>query len=524
MLLVAGLLVSTGDWANAQSDTVRPNPNAVELQRMWVRYGGNPEFRGTGAASAAIGDLNGDGLMDFAVSIRDSMGFFLGASPAPSMIPFQTKPDAEVNFTSYIRPALGDFWGSGKDAIAFMRDTDVVVYRTESGRLPDTAAQRLRWEATPNIFIIIDYMTAADLDNDGFDELIVGAAGRGNSSSYDGINELLIYRGGPSFTLDAPTVIIKDDERDVGNSALRIFAVDIDGDSLIDIVTVNQYADRVYKLKIHFGDGMLPATNHQPDRIVGGFHGENSWPAVADVDDDGIVDIMRGDALYLSGRGKNARQRSFTPEDADVRFLGGGGESVMLGPLNDRYGKVSMIGRLYGDVELRAFSGRKGGPDVAYDAHYAPELHAIWAGNPSPLGDVNGDGWHDVLFSTGGYPEGGWDYGIAMILSGGAYIPRDSLALSAIRDVNVNGLRSAFTIWPLPASNEINIAWRGDLPSVPRIFTVHDALGHETARGSIPDFTSRFTWASRDWPAGIYIISLLDQSHRLLLSQSVLKQ
>lgn len=146
----------------------------VRLRNIWQQQGDDHYFNNTGAASGSIGDINNDGLGDFVVSRGDTLDFFLGASPAPSNVPFQQKSAYEAGFGSTTPLAVGDFWGTRRQALCFRRyhpgeGDDIVIYRTESGRLPDTAALLLSTRSAPDVSERYTQMSAADLDRDGFD-------------------------------------------------------------------------------------------------------------------------------------------------------------------------------------------------------------------------------------------------------------------------------------------------------------------------------------------------------------------
>jgi hypothetical protein len=222
------------------------------------------------------------------------------------------------------------------------------------------------------------------------------------------------------------------------------------------------------------------------------------------------------DRIFLSSSGKTARTRAFDAFDVDRSLKMRSAYILELGHLNDSSRRYTMVGR--GSDMMAAFSGGPTGPDSAYDAWFAT---SGWNAYHVPLGDVNGDGWDDVLFSDPGYPSPTFRQGLAIILSGGAYIPRDSLAPSAIRDVELGAHRDAFTLWPMPIIDHLNVAWRGDLPHAPRRYRIVDARGFTVAEGPIGFGGSTIRWNASGAPAGAYVVTLLDGAGSLLMSQSV---
>jgi hypothetical protein len=520
-MLAALLLISSGTTARAQEDTISRNPNAVKLNRIWTRQGWQGGYQHVGRGVAALGDINADGLADFAVEHRDSVEVFLGARPVPTGGPFQTKPTTEVLIRQFATPT-GDFWGTGRKAVVLSQKFDLVVYRTESGRLADSPATRWRHVASENHRRYLGAADAGDIDNDGYDDLAIITTSLRLNNVPEYRAEIRLYRGGPDFSLDSADHVIRDTELNDGvNSYVKLG--DLDRDGRLDIVIRAEYPGHGSKIKIWFGDGTVTGFRDLPDR-----EGVNSSFRlhVADVDGDGAADIVldRG-YLFRSGGGKNARTRTFALDDADERFLEDGFLARVLGPLNDNTERHSMIGK--GPVVLHAYSGGPLGPDRAWEAYYYATADGFvtdkWDFHYSPLGDVNGDGWSDIIFGDDEYPSESLPYGLAIILTGGAYIPRDGFEPSAIVDVSDGRMPDAVTIWPVPATDVLNIAWRGDLVSAPSSIAITDVLGRVVHRENVLPVQSHATWRCFEMPAGTYLLTLLDSNSRVIASRPVAK-
>src|SRR5688500_4355550 len=115
-MFAAGMCFANTYVARAQNDAIRPNPAAVTFQHIWwISREAHDQ-----AEVGGIGDVNGDGLMDFGVRLADSTKLYLGAREWHVVNPFQTRHVSEIRFDAEMRPTLGDFWGTGKDAIAFV--------------------------------------------------------------------------------------------------------------------------------------------------------------------------------------------------------------------------------------------------------------------------------------------------------------------------------------------------------------------------------------------------------------------
>ncbi|MEP7220983.1 MAG: T9SS type A sorting domain-containing protein, partial [Bacteroidota bacterium] len=171
-----------------------------------------------------------------------------------------------------------------------------------------------------------------------------------------------------------------------------------------------------------------------------------------------------------------------------------------------------------------ALGGGPNGPDASYDAYYGgaydgPVSGDNAVGDITRLGDINGDGWSDFLTYNYQYKFNG---GIAIVVGGGPDIPRDpSLGVEAIAG---EGHASAISIWPMPARDELHIAWRSDLTKMPSRFVVYDLLGREVANGSVESWRGEALWNCSTVSPGVYVLSIMDASGNLLHSVQVIRQ
>jgi hypothetical protein len=265
--------------------------------------------------------------------------------------------------------------------------------------------------------------------------------------------------------------------------------------------------------RIRWGGADVFALDRPVDRK---FVIPSQWLSLLDADGDRRADFLWYDGyMHLSSSGKNPRTRAYDRLDADRHFVGRGSLTAVFGPLNDSANRYDMFGlnSAMADGAELIFSGGLGGPNARYDAWYTCAADGLPSGDPfrvrMPAGDVDDNGWRDYI--TGSDQFGG-KAGIALVLGGGAYIPRDSMPASAIRDIAIDGHHDAITIWPNPADDIVHIAMRGDLSRTPVRFTVHDLLGRLVARGEAAAMRGEVDWNCVDHPAGIYMLSIYDAS------------
>ncbi|MEP7220013.1 MAG: VCBS repeat-containing protein [Bacteroidota bacterium] len=379
----------------------------------------------------------------------------------------------------------------------------------------------------------------SDIDHDGSDDFLVSTSGVVKNGIGSDTAQVWVFRGGANFRSDTPTVVIKDTEP-IGIAEFFYATIDdFDNDGAIDILVTGEYSinhQQQRRLKFYFGSLAHPWDWSAPPRVITindvTHPTTNGGVVTLDCDGDHVPDLWMPahdgkSYLFRSATGKNARTRSFTFDDADQSFSvlpSGFNSPIALGYLSDsarRYQTGGIIGiGESGNVALLAFNGGPKGPDITYDATFDDGLDDIFV-YVTPIGDCNGDGWEDVLCSNPSYFTG--SSGLAVILAGGPYIPRDS-ASAGVVDVPLEQKERAISLWPNPVRSELNIAWRGDLRRMPARFVVSDMLGHAIATGDVDPSAGAALWRCADAAAGAYILSVYDHEGRFLTTTRFIKQ
>jgi hypothetical protein len=281
-----------------------------------------------------------------------------------------------------------------------------------------------------------------------------------------------------------------------------------------------------YKMKFWFSDSGSPWNWGLPQRSVQATT-SSGGTAVLDCDGDSRLDIVEANEidrvnLFRSGSGKDVRTRSFSPDDADVVFRRNGfSVPENLGYVGDSTGRYEMLGIAGADdggpTTLLGFTGGPNGPDHAFDLYDYGGIYSI----STPLDDVTGDGWADYMHS---YPGAGFHGGVAVLYAGGPYIPRDS-SLGVVYATPVTGVRhDAVSVWPIPARDELHIAWRGDLPHMPSRFTIHDILGRLVARGDVESWRGEALWRCAGVASGAYFLTVYDAGGTVIATSRLLKE
>jgi hypothetical protein len=307
--------------------------------------------------------------------------------------------------------------------------------------------------------------SAGDVNNDGFDDFIIGASC--NDSSGNNSGSAYLYFGNSSIS-DSPDIIF------TGYGPHNRFGLalggagDVNGDGYDDIIigaTVND-SGRAY---IYFGGQVM---DNIPDlEITGSRTYKNLSFAVSgagDVNNDGFDDVIVGEHTISGGSGSGAYiffGGAQMDNITDITFTGENSG-------DDFGGSVSGVGDVnndgYDDVIIGARSNAAGGhncgraylyyggssmdnaADVTFTGVAAEDRFGYQV---SGAGDVNGDGYDDVLIGASQNDQGGSEAGQAYLFFGGQQMDSAAdvtftgeaadnlfgIALSGAGDVNDDG-------------------------------------------------------------------------------------
>ena len=510
------------------ADTLRPHPNVQALRKIWEK-GGDHENARFGLGFGGLGDIYGLG--------RSAWGITTAEPYYWRIYTWDTTADTAALMQSFYffgegtgSPVVGNFYGTGHNVVGLHRAyTDSTVnrenyqihlFRSDSNRI-DTVPSAIfnGLHLNPLIYTIPAVIQAVDLNQDGADELIMFVGGVQRGSVLSRKPEVWIYKGGPDFQVDTPTVILHDTEANGGRGYRSMFVGDIDGDHRPDIITSSDYDDRLglQKLKFYFSHDGAPWNWTTPEREVLLENLSDPLPIALDCTGDSVLDIAMARTarvdLYRSNAGKDIHSRSFDSSDADNVYLWSGYIApYRFGYLNDKGRRYEMLD-IYAGGDL-GLSGSPDGPDARYETRNSD----IWVVS-APVGDVTGDGWEDLLSSQWNY---GFHTGIANLFAGGPYIPRDPA--SGVRTVSTPDHPQAFHVWPNPVRDALHIAWRGDLRQMPHRYAVHDILGRHLYEATVESWRGELVWDCSTQPSGSYLVSLVAADGSQIATISVIKE
>ena len=423
-----------------------------------------------GYSVSTAGDVNGDGYSDvIAGALQNDAGgtdagrsyiYFGGINMENTADAILTGAAAGDQFGFSVSTA-GDMNGDGySDVIAGATGNDAggssagkVYLYLNSMTGTDIADEFFKGAAASDEFGV-SVSTAGDFNGDGFGDIIIGA--QYNSSRGSNAGGAYIYYGG----------VIQDNIADLtltGETSFNNFgasvssAGDVNGDGYSDVIVGARLnaangtnAGRAY---IYFG-GTLPDTT--ADVILTGAAAFDlfgfSVSSAGDVNGDGYSDVIVG-ALFNDAGGNEAGRAyvyfggNIMNNAADIIFTG---EAT-----GDSFGNsVSTAGDINGDgfsdVIIGAYGNNAGGADAGRvyvyfggivsdtieDLTLTGEAAGDQFGNSvSTTGDVNGDGFSDMIISAYFNDDGGVNSGRVNVYFGG-------ITPDAIADVILTGASS----------------------------------------------------------------------------------
>lgn len=312
-----------------------------------------------------------------------------------------------------------------------------------------TAEAAAVWSAESNVpyeYLGHRVAGAGDVDGDGFDDVILGS-----------LYNAWVYHGSAAGLAPSPswtTSLVG------GWTAMNVASAgDVNGDGYDDVITGDPMATYGIAYDDYFegaawvfygsAAGLSPAPSWQLEgnQAFAGFGG--AVAGVGDVNGDGYDDVVVGAAgwtdpewqegaafLYL-GSAAGLQSVPAWSVQSDLMYGGAGDQVAGAGDVNgDGYDDVlvSSLGHLATGVFMGSAGGLSAGPAVVLPS----------AGPIASAGDVNGDGYDDVIQGSSYYSNGESGEGAAVVYLGsaaGLTTPSAWLVES-----NIEGARFGFSV------------------------------------------------------------------------------
>jgi hypothetical protein len=299
---------------------------------------------------------------------------------------------------------------------------------------------------------------AGDVNGDGYADVIVGAYGAEGGGTDKG--QAYIYYGGitgSKITQEANVIITGEADSDRLGISVDL-AGDVNKDGYTDIIVGADQANGLRgKAYLYFGGPSLPKflTPAQADVTFSGNAAKDflgySVSSAGDVNGDGYADVIVGAYGYNGGTAKGRAYIYYGGPSMD------GNPNITLTGENDadRFGDtVAAAGDVNGDGYADVIvSARKWALGTDQGKAYiffggatpdsTPEVTVIGQNNGDNLravctaGDMNGDGYADVIMGAYGADGGGADKGQAYIFLGSSTFSGDKSTTSA--DLTISG-------------------------------------------------------------------------------------
>ncbi|HRG14753.1 MAG TPA: FG-GAP-like repeat-containing protein [Pseudomonadota bacterium] len=265
-----------------------------------------------------------------------------------------------------------------------------------------------------------------DVNGDGFGDFVVGAEFADNGQTDEGLGYL--YLGGPSVSTTSSAVMQTDQNASyLGTSVAG--AGDVNGDGYADILIGGSGHDggatNSGVALIYFGSASVDTT---ADVTLTSSQGSarmgTSVAGVGDVNGDGFADVLIGAAEYDAGQ---------TDEGSAFLYLGGASFNIVTdaqfqsdqagaklgmhvaaaGDVNgDGYSDVLVGAPLFDDGQTDegaafVYFGGVGSIDTVADASYQGDVNNIQFGSRGAgMGDVDGDGFGDIVVAAPFFANG----------------------------------------------------------------------------------------------------------------------
>jgi len=459
-VIVGAPLYDNGESDEGRAYVYHGSPSGLNLTPNWTTEGDQSGACFGGAISTA-GDVNGDGYSDVVIGAYEydngetdeGKAYVYHGSPGglSSTANWTAESNqADANFGSAVNTA-GDVNGDGyADVIVGAwrytngqnQEGRAFVFLGSSSGLSSTPV----WTAEGNqtgAFFGESAGTAGDVNGDGYTDVIVGARNYTNGEISEGA--AFVYYGSPSGPGASPGWMADGNQSESGWGFAVGTAGDVNGDGYADVIVGAPYYDsgEVDRGRASVYHGSATGLGAAPDWVAGGtcasaFFGISVGTA-GDVNGDGYADIIVG-ALQSEGglayagaayayHGSPAGLGPNPGWTAESDQAGAWFEVVVdtAGDVNgDGYADVVVGARRYDNGQVDegqaylyygASAGLSPSPGWTADGN---QNNAGFGSSVGAAGDVNGDGYSDVLVGAHYYDNGEVDEGRAYLFHGSA--------------------------------------------------------------------------------------------------------
>ncbi len=411
-----------------------------------------------GCSVSAAGDVNGDGYADVIVgspgydNVQTDEGRAYVYHGSAAGLSAAAVWNAESNQTSawfgYSVSAAGDVNGDGyADVIIGVRNYDngetdegrAIVYHGSAAGLSAAA-----WSVEGNqtgAWFGFSVSAAGDVNGDGFADVIVGANRYDNGETDEG--RAYLYHGSASGLSPAAAWSAESNQAYAAFGLSIGAAGDVNGDGYADVIVGAYHYDNgeTDEGRAYGYHGSASSLNAVPEwtaesNQLFGYFG-SSVSAAGDVNGDGYADVIVGADNYQNGEINEGRAfvyhgsasgLSAAPEwtaEGNQNGATFGCSVSAAGDVNgDGYADVIIGASAYDNGETNeggayVYHGSASGLSTAADwSAEGNQAYAVFGLSVSTAGDVNGDGYADVIVGANQYDNGQTNEGSAFLYYG----------------------------------------------------------------------------------------------------------
>lgn len=419
-----------------------------------------------GYSVSSAGDFNGDGFSDVLVGIpfydKDAVdegraNLYLGSSTffssaitaygignghAGALMGINVATAGDINgdgFSDILIGASQDTNGESKEGSVLIKfgnaNTDLNASGSPTLQINQANAQ-FGYSLAP----------AGDIDADGFSDIIIGARYYTNGQGQDAEGAAFIYRGTSSGQLDGP-VIIQGNQYNAAMGNKVSSAGDVNGDGysdvlisayLFDLNVPNQKDHGIVNLYLGSSSGI--SSQQPPARTFYGKDNDHMGSSIAcagDVNGDGYSDIVLGAEFYDNGQFNEGGV--FVYHGSKDGIVGDPVATMESNQADGYFGTAiasagDVNGDGYSDILVGCYTFDNGQKDEGHVFVYHGgadgigtkdgisvtnnKTAALMGFSVAGAGDVNGDGYGDVIVGAPYYDNGESAEGVAFVYNG----------------------------------------------------------------------------------------------------------
>jgi hypothetical protein len=327
----------------------------------------------------------------------------------------------------------------GKDAYIIEVDDKKAIYPITIDPISTTASTTLE-SNLESAFLGGSVAGAGDVNGDGYSDVIVGATGYSNGQASEGA--FYIFHGSASGINTTPALRVESNQENAQLGRSVAGAGDVNGDGYNDVIVgainytngeTNEGAFYVYHGS---STGISATAAMMVESNQAGANLGNSVSGAGDVNGDGYSDVIVGAVYYSNGQSSEGAFYVYHGSSSGISTSAAMVESnqanAQLGFSVSRAGDVNGDG--YSDVIVGAIYYANGqsneggafiyhGSSTGIGTTASTTVESNQAGarlgwSVSGAGDVNGDGYSDVIAGAPFYANGETDEGVAFIYHG----------------------------------------------------------------------------------------------------------